>query len=90
MEGKPVGEQSDHDLLIRLDQRFDGLEKSIGDKFDALNRTLVEREQDADIRHADHESRLRTLEKRIWSIPALPTVISTAAFGLAVYDRMKG
>jgi septation ring formation regulator EzrA len=47
-----------------------------------------------DARHADdvandHESRLRSLERRIWALPSIATVIGGAGLALAWYDRLN-
>lgn len=75
----PMTDLSDHDLLLTIAAEVRETRDDVRD----LTATMKDNQK-------DHEVRIRLLEKRVWSIPALPTVLSTAAFGLAMYDRFRG
>jgi hypothetical protein len=38
---------------------------------------------------ADHEKRLREIERRIWALPSIATVIALVSLALALYDRLS-
>lgn len=62
---------TDHDLLIRIDTRLDGLFNDFGDLKKEIHRLWVEKASKSDIAECkktdeDHESRIRAVERRIW------------------------
>ncbi len=71
----------DHDLLIRIDEKVEGLTKDLKEmrdnaitridrlESDKLDRVAFEdRRKECDTRHEDQESRLRSLEKVRWLV----------------------
>lgn len=61
--------------------------KDVYDQVIALRasvQTLLYKQSDLEIRSADHEARIRALEKNRWPIPALSVVISLSSIGVAV------
>ncbi len=46
---------------------------------------LLDEQRDIRGRLADHETRLRTLERSRWPLPSLAAVVSVAALGVTLY-----
>lgn len=69
-----------YDAVVRLTGRVDVLIVQHAD----LQNDLIQHEQRADVRHLDHEGRLRSLEKARWPLPSLAAVVSIAALVVAV------
>lgn len=44
----------------------------------------------ADLLAADHERRLRAIERRVWAFPSIATIIAAAGLFVAIYDRLHG
>lgn len=82
--------QSDHDVLIRLEERLENLDKRMGDRFDSLEKKLSERDGLMDDRHSDHEKRLRAIERRLWALPSVATVIALIGIVISLWDYIKG
>jgi SMC interacting uncharacterized protein involved in chromosome segregation len=51
-------------ILTRIESKLDNLEKIYEDHLQE---------------HSDHETRIRSLEKKIWSLPSLATIIAIAS-----------
>lgn len=69
-----------YDSVVRLTGRLDVLIE----QHTAMAQDLREHEARADIRHSDHEARLRSLEKARWPLPSLSLVASVAAVVVAI------
>lgn len=64
-----------YDSVVRLTGRVDVLIE----QHTALQQDLREHELRADARHADHETRLRSLEKARWPLPSLAALVAVAS-----------
>lgn len=73
--------QSDHDLLIRIDTKIEGLinnDKEYRDRLshiesekankDDMSAEVHQISKDVNIRFADHERRMRKIEKYVWTV----------------------
>lgn len=69
-----------YDAVVRLTGRMDVLIE----QHSAMTQDLRDHEVRADTRHADHESRLRSLEKARWPLPSLAAVVSLASLAVAI------
>lgn len=69
-----------YDSVVRLTGRLDVLIE----QHTAMAQDLREHEARADIRHSDHEARLRSLEKARWPLPALAALIAVASLAWSV------
>ena len=56
-----VDQMSDHDLLIRLDQKLTDLDASVGRRFTALTSTI----DGIPVRCGEHRSRVEAVERQI-------------------------
>lgn len=69
-----------YDSVVRLTGRVDVLIEQHG----ALSQDLREHEVFTDTRYADHEGRLRSLEKARWPLPSIAAAVSLAALIVAI------
>lgn len=69
-----------YDAVVRLTGRVDVLIVQHAD----MQQDLQQHELRADTRHADHEGRLRSLEKARWPLPSLAAAVSLAALTVAI------
>lgn len=69
-----------YDAVVRLTGRVDVLIVQHAD----MQQDLQQHEQRADARYADHEGRLRSLEKARWPLPSLAAAVSIAALVVAI------
>jgi hypothetical protein len=81
-----VSEQSDHDLLIRVEEGLAALKEAMEQRFDQLTSSLADRDRTVDDRHSDHESRIRSLERRVWALPSLATVFGALGLVVSAYS----
>lgn len=63
-----VKDSSDHDLLIELKTKMDGIKADIKDLGDGTSKTI-----------ADHETRIRTVEKALDEFPTVKKLVYGAA-----------
>jgi len=75
VEGKT--DQTDHDLLIRLDQNVLNLTTSIAEKFGTLSQTITRRDRVVDDRYTDQENRVRAVEAVIERVTNTPERITS-------------
>ena len=68
----------DHDLLIRLDEKVDSLNKKLDDHLDN-NAALVE----------DHEKRLRFIERYVWGVIGIIGFIELIGFAFIIQQLNK-
>lgn len=73
-----------YDAVVRLTGRVDVLIE----QHNNVVSDLQQHEQRADARYADHEGRLRSLEKARWPLPSLAAVVSVAALAVAVIPHL--
>jgi len=73
-----------YDSVVRLTGRIDVLIVQHAD----MQQDMIKHEQHADLRHADHEGRLRSLEKGRWPLPSLAALISVAALAVTVIPKL--
>lgn len=59
-------------------------------KVDKATASLVDKSEAAEKRGDDHETRIRSLERRVLAIPSLASVVALAALGVAVWGRVAG
>lgn len=69
-----------YDAVVRLTGRMDVLIE----QHNGMAQDLRDHEVRADTRHADHESRLRSLEKARWPLPSLAAVVALASLAVAI------
>lgn len=69
-----------YDAVVRLTGRMDVLIE----QHSAMGQDLRDEISRADTRHADHESRLRSLEKARWPLPSLAAVVALASLAVAI------
>lgn len=81
-------EGSDHDLLIRLDSRVSELRSRMVDRFDQLEKKLTEHDRTNERRHNDHERRIRAVERRLWALPSVATVLAVIGVVLGLWDQL--
>lgn len=73
---------SENEVVITLKEVYEAqkeqgrIQTEISSKLDRL----LDKHDRIDERVEDHESRMRTLEKRVWSIPSIATLIAIASF----------
>lgn len=82
-------DSTDHDLLLTIAGDMKSLAREMGEIKTSVKDDVTEIKTMVKEGQKDHETRIRTLEKRVWSIPAAPTVIAGAALLLSVYNSMK-
>lgn len=69
-----------YDAVVRLTGRMDVLIE----QHNSMVQDVRDHEARADTRHADHEARLRSLEKARWPLPSLAAVVSIASLAVAI------
>lgn len=80
---------SDNEVIITLkevyqQQQQQGLiQNDISSKLDRL----LDKHDRIDERVEDHEARVRLLEKRVWGIPSIATIIAIASFIVSFYKK---
>jgi hypothetical protein len=75
LSGVVITSREIYDAVVRLTGRVD---------------VMIAQQQDAGTRITDHETRLRTLERARWPLPALATVLALGSFGTAVAGFLSG
>jgi len=83
-----LSEQSDHDLLVRMVERVDGMSEMMREGFDRLAKG----QEDSELRIRetlnDHEGRIRKLDSRMWTLSVVAAALGAGGgFGL---DRLTG
>jgi hypothetical protein len=78
---------NDHDLLIRLDEKVDGLTKKIDEVLDTYQAQIntLEANKASKIDVDDHENRIRFIERYVWGAIAIIGLISFIGVGGFVY-----
>ncbi len=81
---------SDHDALLTIAGDMKSLAKEMAEIKTSVKDDMNEIKTTVRDGHKDHELRIRLLEKRVWSIPSLSTLIALAALLVALYNAQKG
>ena len=77
---------SDNEVVITLKEVYEQqqqqgkIQSEISSKLDRL----LDKHDRIDERVEDHESRMRTLEKRVWGIPSIATIIAISSLVVAI------
>ncbi len=58
-------------------------------KFDSLTQSFASEQNNKNTVHADHEARLRNLERGRWPLPALASLIAVASLVLTVIQMKR-
>jgi hypothetical protein len=66
-------QNNDHDLLIRLDEKVDGLSKKLDDHFDNTEAQVQ-----------DHEKRLRFIERYVWGAVGIIGLVNLIGFAYLI------
>lgn len=81
----------DHDLLIRLDQKVDGVIESVQRiETNVANRlTTLEKDHVTQKEYNDHEKRLRFVERYVWGAIAIIGLINIVGIGfiIAIFQK---
>jgi hypothetical protein len=73
-----------YDSVVRLTGRVDVLIEQHA----SLAQDLSDHEHRADTRYADHEARLRSLERARWPLPSLAAAVSIASLAIALIPKL--
>lgn len=74
--GVVISSKEIYEAVNRLSQNVAGLSGKVD--------VLIEQHSNTAIDVADHESRLRTAERRLWQLPSVASVLAVAALGWAI------
>lgn len=88
MDGIPVDGLGDRDLLVRLDERVGNLHDVFTSRFTELAGVINERDKRDEEWKKDHENRLRSVERRLWSMPSAAIIISCISLFIMVYNTL--
>lgn len=81
-----IGPREIYDAVLRLQGTVDRL----ADRQDVAQREADERYREIRAEQADHESRMRSLERGRWPLPALSAAMSLVALVLVVLPILTG
>lgn len=84
LSGVVITAREIYDAVVRLTGRMDVLIE----QHNTMTQDLRDHEIRADARYADHEGRLRSLEKARWPLPSLAAVVSLAALAVAIIPKL--
>ncbi|MEV7011533.1 hypothetical protein [Streptosporangium sp. NPDC051022] len=77
-----IGAREIYDLLLATDRKVDGIRAEVSQVAQAHGELVAD--------HADHEARIRALERGRWPLPSIAALVAVASLVLALITFVRG